>query len=80
MVLEILMEGIFVIGGWNLKRSDFDNSRLKTFFCEYLTSIKIKITMVCVYKEFQIQKKMVQGKIIQINVKFLLEGIVGERR
>ena len=50
------MEGIFVIGSWNLKRSDFDNSRLKTFFCEYWTSIKSKITMACVYKEYQIQK------------------------
>ena len=28
MVLEILMEDIFVLGGWNLKRSDFANSNI----------------------------------------------------
>ena len=35
-------------------------SKLKTAFCEYWTSIKIKTNMTCVSKEFEIKTKMEQ--------------------
>ena len=38
-------------------------SMLKTAFCEYWTSINIKISMTCVLKEYEIKTKMVQLKI-----------------
>ena len=35
-------------------------SKLKTAFCEYWTSIKIKINVTCVPKEYETKTKMVQ--------------------
>ena len=56
--------GDFLPGGENLRRSDFDNSKffskLKTAFYEYSTSIKIKIGMICVLKEYDIKTKTAQ--------------------
>ena len=38
-------------------------SKLKTDFCEYWTSIKIKISINWVYKEYEIKTKMVQEQM-----------------
>ena len=58
--------GIFLPGGESLRRSDFGDPeeewfwwfksfpKVKTAFCEYWTSIKIKINMTCVPKEYGI--------------------------
>ena len=57
-------EGEFFLLSGNLARSynDYSNlfSKLKRTFCKYWTSIKIKISMTCVYKEYEIKIKMVQ--------------------
>ena len=47
-------------------------SKLKIALCEYWTSIKIKISMTCVSKEYETQTKMVHEQWIQLNMKFLL--------
>ena len=39
-------------------------------FCEYWTSIKIKISMTCAYKEYEIETKMVQERWIQLKWSF----------
>ena len=52
--------GIFLPKDGNLSRSGFYNLNLKTAFCEYWTSIKNKISMICVYREYEIKTKMVQ--------------------
>ena len=53
--------GIFLLGSGNLRRSDFDHlnlfKKLKTAFCDCQTSIKFKISMTCVYKEYKIKTK-----------------------
>ena len=46
-------------------------SKLKTAFCEYWTSIKIKISMICVSKEYEIKTKMVQEQWLQLKMTFL---------
>ena len=46
--------------------------KVKTAFCEYWTLIKIKITMIYVYKEYEIKTKMVQEHWLQLRMKFLL--------
>ena len=47
---------IFLLHAGNLTRSDFEPfSKLKPTFCKYWTSIKIKIVMTCVYKEYEIE-------------------------
>ena len=43
-------------------------SKPKTTFCEYWTSIKIKISMACVFKEYEIKTKMVQEQWLQLKV------------
>ena len=40
-------------------------SKLKTAFCEYWTSIKIKISLTCVSKEYEIKTKLVQEQWLQ---------------
>ena len=45
--------------------------KAKTAFCEYWTSIKIKISMICVSKEYEIKTKMVQEKWLQLKMTFL---------
>ena len=47
-------------------------SVLKTAFCEYWTSSKIKISMTCVSKEYEIKTKMVHEQWPQLKMKFLL--------
>ena len=46
--------------------------KLKTAFCEYWASIKIKINMTCLYKEYEIKTKMEQEQWIQLKTLFLL--------
>ena len=41
-------------------------SELNTTFCIYWTSIKMKISMTCVYKEYKIKRKMVQEQWLQL--------------
>ena len=52
--------------GGNLMRGCFRHSNLfkaKKIFCKYWTSIKIKIRMTCVYREYKVKiKKMAQYK------------------
>ena len=47
-------------------------SKLKTAFCEYWTSIEMKINMTCVSKEYKIQTKMEQEQWLQLKMLFLL--------
>ena len=46
--------------------------KLKTKFCKYSTSIKIKISMSCVYKENEVKIKIVQEQWLRLKIKFLL--------
>ena len=63
-------------GGGNLTTSDFDHStlflKIKTTFCIYWTSIKIKTSRACVHKEYEQKIKMVQEQWLQLKMKFLL--------
>ena len=47
-------------------------SKLKTAFCEYWASIKIKIKMTYVSKKYEIKTKMEQEQWIQLKILFLL--------
>ena len=47
-------------------------AKLKTVFCVYWTSIKIKISMTCVLNEYEIKTKMVQEQWLQLKLTFLL--------
>ena len=46
--------------------------KAKTSFCKYRTSIKIEISMTCVYKEYEVKIKMVQEQWLHLKMKFLL--------
>ena len=74
--MENLPRGIFLSSGGNLIRNDFDHlepfSKLKTTFCKCWTLVEIKISMTCVYKEYEDKMKMVQGQWLQLKMKFLL--------
>ena len=74
--LEVLIVGIFFIGLWESEKKLFwlfkPFSKVKTTFCNYWTSIKIKISMTCVYKEYKVKIKMVQEQWLQLKLKFLL--------
>ena len=65
---------MFLPGEGNL--SDFDDSnlflKLKTAFSEYWTSIKTKINMTCVSKEYEFKTKMEQEQWLQLKILFLL--------
>ena len=47
-------------------------SKLKTAFCEYWTSNKIKISMTCISKEHEIKTKMVQEQWLQLKMTVFL--------
>ena len=44
-------------------------SKLKTTFCKYWTSVKIKSSMTCVYKKYEVKIKMVQEQWLQLKAK-----------
>ena len=46
--------------------------KLKVTFCEYWTLIKIKISITCMYKEYEVKMKMVEKQWLQLKAKFLL--------
>ena len=73
----ILLGGVGVIELWEPEVEliwSFESfSKLKTTFSKYCTSIKIKISMTCVYKEYEVKIKMVQEQWLQLKVKFLLD-------
>ena len=46
-------------------------SKLKAAFFEYWTSIKIKISMLCISKDHEIKTKMVQEQWLQIKMTFI---------
>ena len=48
-------------------------SKLKTIFCKYWTSIKINISMTCLYKKYEVKTKMVQEQWLQLKMNFLLD-------
>ena len=67
--------GCWVVGTWRgviLNIRSF--SKLKTAFCKYWTSNKIKISMSmnCVNKEYEIKTKMIQQQWLQLKMKFFL--------
>ena len=74
---EILLEGIFFTRWrepeeeWFWRFEPF--SKLKTAFCEYWTSIKMKVNMTCVSKEYEIKTKQEQGQWLQLKMLFLLD-------
>ena len=45
---------------------------LKATICKYWTSIKIKISMTCVCKEYEVKIKMAQEQWLQLKINFLL--------
>ena len=47
-------------------------SKLKATFYKQWTSIKIKISMICVYKEYEVKIKMLEEQWLQLKMKFLL--------
>ena len=64
---------IFLPGGeeeWFWQFEPF--SKLKTAFCEYWTSDKIKISVTCVSKEYEVKAKMVQEQWLQLKMTLLL--------
>ena len=69
--LEILV-GNFLIGCWEPKEAWFwpfgRFLKLKTF-CKYWTSIEIKISMTCVYKEYEIKIKIIDEWWLQLKMK-----------
>ena len=52
---------------------------MKTAFCEYWTSINIKISITCVYKEHEIKTKMVQEQWLQIKMKLTWKMLFSAR-
>ena len=68
--------GNFFIGWWEPEEEWFWQFepflKLKTAFCEYWTSIKIKISMTCVSKGYEIKTKMVQEQWLQLKMTFFL--------
>ena len=68
-------EFLCLIVGVCLRRSNFDNLnflKLRTTLSKYWTSIKIKISMTWVYKEYKIKIQMVQEQWLQLKMKFWL--------
>ena len=74
--------GIFLLSGGNLTRSDFGHFKLfqnfwksvKTKFCKYWTSIKIKISVTSMYRDYEFEIKMVPEQWLQL--KWSLYGVV----
>ena len=70
--------GIFFTKWWESEEEWFwrfrNFSKLKTALCEYWTSIKTKISMICVLKEYEVKTKMVQEQWLQLK-RFLLGWI-----
>ena len=61
--MEILF-GDFLLSVGNLKRVNFEpSSKPKTTFCKCWASIKTKINMTSVSKEYEVKMKMVKYKM-----------------
>ena len=61
------------MGGLEILMGQFEPfSKLKTAFCEYWTSIKIKINMTLVSKEYEIKTKIEQEQWLLLKKLFLL--------
>ena len=64
--------GIFFTGCWEPEEEWFWQckpfSKLETAFCEYWTSIKIKINTTCVSKEYETKRKMEQEQWLQLKM------------
>ena len=67
--------GIFFIEWWESDKKWFWTfetfSKLKTRFCKYWTSIKIKTSMTCMYKDYKLKIKMVQEQWLKLKMKSL---------
>ena len=61
-----------MVGTWGVILKIEAFSTLKTAFCEYWTSIKIKISTTCVSKEYGMKTKMVHEQWLQLKMKFLV--------
>ena len=70
-----LGRGNFLSGGWNLRRSDFDHSKLFQGYQQLSVNVeywlKSKLAWHLVYKEYKV-KIMVQEQWLQLKMKFLL--------
>ena len=77
-VFQIVLcsRGNFFFGWWGTKEEwsgPFQPfSKLKTTFCKYWTLIKIKNSINCGYKEYEVKIKMEQEQWLQLKIKFLL--------
>ena len=77
-ILDITSRVFWIVergGGWGLEilmEQLEPFSKLKAAFCEYLTSIKIKINMTKVSKEYEIKTKMEQEQWLLLKKLFLL--------
>ena len=72
-----ILPGDFFTGCWELEEWFWPFKpfkMVKTASCEYWTSIKIKISITCGYKEYEIKTKMVQKPWLQLdcNMKFVI--------
>ena len=59
-----------VVGIWRVILTIQSFFKAKTTSCRYCTSIKIKLSMTCVYKEHQVKTKMVQEQWLQLKRSF----------
>ena len=66
----VTLLGFFFTIWWEPEGGSF-YKLLKTTFCEYWTSIKIRISMICVSKDYEIKTKMVQEQWLQLKMSFL---------
>ena len=64
--------GMFSMSGGSLPRSNLNIwtfLKLKTRFFKYWISIKIKISLTCMYKDYKFEIKMVQEQWLQLKMK-----------
>ena len=66
--------GVFLLGGRirEVILSNWIFSKLQTTFYIYWTSINVKTSMTCQYKEYEVKTKIVQEQQLYLKMKFLL--------
>ena len=67
--------GSFLVGWWGSEEWfwTFEPfSKLKAIICKYWKSIKMKVSMTCAWKEYEVKIKMVQEQKLQLKMEFLV--------
>ena len=65
ILLRRFFGGWWETGEWFWRFKAF--SKLKTVFCEYWTSIKSKISMTCVYKQYEMVQKQLNCYLVGVD-------------